>query len=92
MLPLQQLCRPACLDCLPSQDDAARDVALWHLAYVLPQIFATPLAGALLDTFQVIGDDQGIDCLGYTVIWALAAVYFVLGAIFIGPYFVSKIR
>ena len=68
------------LDVLPSKDDVARDVSLWHLALVLPQIFATPVAGLLLDAFQDIGNSNGIECLGYTVIWAVAAVYFCLGS------------
>ena len=72
------------MDVLPSKDDVARDVALWHLALVLPQIFATPLAGVLLDAFQGVGAEKGIECLGYTVIWVVAALYFCLGSVFIG--------
>lgn len=71
------------MDVLPSRHDVARDVALWHLSLVLPQIFATPLAGLLLDAFEAVGDDAGIVCLGYTVIWIIAAVYFCLGSAFI---------
>ena len=67
------------LDTSPSKDDVARDIALWHLALVLPQIFASPFAGLLLDTFQEVGHNAGIECLGYTVIWSIAAVYFALG-------------
>jgi MFS family permease len=72
------------MDVLPSKDDVARDVSLWHLALVLPQIFATPVAGLMLDRFEEIGDAHAIHCLGYMVIWGIAAVYFSLGSGFIG--------
>ncbi|TPX64233.1 hypothetical protein SpCBS45565_g06057 [Spizellomyces sp. 'palustris'] len=33
------------IDVLPNEQDAAKDMSLWHSALVLPQIVATPVAG-----------------------------------------------
>jgi len=70
-------------DVLPSIDDYAKDMGVWHVAMVLPQVIATPIAGFLLDKFQVIGAAQNIANLGYTVIFLLAVVYFILGTVFV---------
>ncbi len=70
-------------DVLPSIDDYAKDMGVWHVAMVLPQVIATPIAGFLLDKFQVIGKAQSIDNLGYVVIFLLAVVYFILGTVFV---------
>jgi len=70
-------------DVLPSMDDYAKDMGVWHVALVLPQVIATPIAGSLLDNFQRIGHAQNIPNLGYTVIFALAVVYFFLGTVFV---------
>ena len=39
-------------DVLPSIDDYAKDMGVWHVAMVFPQVIATPIAGFLLDNFQ----------------------------------------
>ena len=70
-------------DVLPSIDDYAKDMGVWHVAMVLPQVIATPIAGFLLDKFQVVGKEQNIANLGYTVIFLLAVVYFALGTVFV---------
>jgi MFS family permease len=74
-------------DVLPDMDDAAKDMGIWHMALTVPQLVATPVAGLLLDTFQRIGRQSGRPTLGYTVIFALAMVYFSLGTLF-----VSKVK
>jgi len=56
---------------------------VWHVAMVLPQVIATPIAGFLLDNFQRVGKAQSIPNLGYTVIFLVAVVYFVLGTVFV---------
>jgi len=71
------------MDVLPSKHDYARDMAVWNSALILPQVLATPLAGILLDSFQLLGKQNGIECLGYMVIFAVAATYFFLGTVFI---------
>lgn len=70
-------------DVLPSMDDYAKDMGVWHVAMVLPQVVATPIAGFLLDNFQRVGKAQNLPTLGYTVIFLLAVVYFVLGTVFV---------
>ena len=70
-------------DILPSMDDYAKDMGVWHVAMVLPQVIATPIAGFLLDNFQRVGKAQSIPNLGYTVIFLVAVVYFVLGTVFV---------
>jgi MFS family permease len=74
-------------DVLPSMDDAAKDMGLWHMALTIPQFLATPVAGRLLDTFQGVGKATGRPTLGYTVIFGLAIVYF-----FLGTFFVRKVK
>jgi MFS family permease len=70
-------------DVLPNLDDAAKDMGIWHISLTLPQLIATPLAGVLLDTFQAYGRAHGQPALGYTVIFWLAVVYFLLGTVFV---------
>lgn len=70
-------------DVLPDKNDAAKDMGIWHMALTVPQLIATPLAGWLLDTFQVVGKRNGQPTLGYTVIFSIAVVYFLLGTVFV---------
>ncbi len=70
-------------DVLPSMDDYAKDMGVWHVAMVLPQVIATPIAGFLLDNFQRVGTAQNIPNLGYTVIFLVAVVYFIFGTVFV---------
>jgi Na+/melibiose symporter-like transporter len=70
-------------DVLPSADDYARDMGVWHVALTFPQVIATPVAGVLLDNFQNLGRQTGLPTLGYSVIMALAVAYFALGTIFV---------
>lgn len=75
-------------DVLPSED-YAKDMGVWHVAQVLPQMIATPVAGFFLDAFQRIGRQPTVNqpTLGYTVIFLMSIVYF-----FFGTVFVSRIR
>jgi MFS family permease len=77
-------------DVLPSMDDYAKDMGVWHVAMVLPQVIATPVAGYLLDNFQRVGAAQNIPNLGYTVIFVIAVIYFVLGTVFVKQ--IKKVR
>jgi MFS family permease len=70
-------------DVLPSQEDYAKDMGVWHVAMTFPQVIATPIAGFMLDNFQVVGAARGLPHLGYTVIFTLAAVYFVFGTVLV---------
>jgi MFS family permease len=77
-------------DVLPSMDDYAKDMGVWHVAMVLPQVIATPIAGFLLDNFQRVGKVQNIPNLGYTVIFMVAVVYFIFGTVFVKQ--IKKVR
>jgi MFS family permease len=70
-------------DVLPSMDDYAKDMGVWHVSQVFPQVIATPIAGFLLDDFQLAGKANGMPTLGYTVIFSVAVLYFVLGTVFV---------
>jgi MFS family permease len=70
-------------DVLPSEEDFAKDMGIWHIAMMVPQVLFLPLAGFLLDTFQSVGQAAGIAHLGYTVIFSMACVLFMLGTVFI---------
>ncbi len=70
-------------DVLPSEDDYAKDMGVWHVASTLPQMLAGVIAGSLLDNFQKVGHAHHLPTLGYTVIFLLAFGYFVLGTVLI---------
>ncbi len=77
-------------DVLPSDADHAKDMGVWHVADTFPQVIATPIAGLLLDRFQVVGQTVNQPTLGYTVIFSLAVVYFVLGTVLVRK--IRKVR
>ncbi|HEY3416158.1 MAG TPA: MFS transporter [Armatimonadota bacterium] len=70
-------------DVLPSKEDHAKDMGVWHIALTLPQVLAVPIAGLLLDHFQKIGQQHGLPTLGYRVIFLLAFLYFVVGTVLV---------
>ncbi|CAG2244177.1 unnamed protein product [Mytilus edulis] len=68
------------MDVLPDEKDKAKDIAVWHQALVLPNAIATPTGGIILDYFE------SVDCtigLGYIILFAVTAFYFLLSAIFV---------
>ncbi|MBI3660046.1 MFS transporter [Candidatus Acetothermia bacterium] len=58
-------------DVLPSKKDFAKDMGVWHIAMMIPQVIFFPIEGFLLDV------------MGYQVIFAIACLFFVLGTVFI---------
>ena len=62
-------------DVLPNPEEFAKDMGLWSLSLVLPQVLAAPLSGAVLDFFTRLS----LQSLGYSCIFLLAAGYFLLG-------------
>ena len=66
-------------DVLPSADDYAKDMGIWHIATVLPQVVAVPVAGPILDVFNRLGPAWGYSSLGYTVIFSMSMAYVVVG-------------
>jgi MFS family permease len=67
-------------DVLPSKDEFAKDMGIWSLALVMPQMFAAPIAGYLLDHFQSVAPDWN---LGYTVIFMVSVGYFAAGTYYV---------
>jgi MFS family permease len=76
-------------DVLPSKKDAAKEMAVWHIAMTLPQSLAAPIAGIIIARFGMTVahvDDKDIyhyTQMGYGVTFALCAVLFGLGAFFL---------
>jgi len=66
------------IDVLPNRQSAAKDLGIWAIANTLPQVLAPIVAGPILDAFN-----RRAANLGYTVVFAGAIVYVVLGSIFV---------
>lgn len=66
------------IDVLPQGGSAAKDMGIWHVSLVLPQMLAPALTGVTLAAFK------GTSLLtGYTVVFVLTALWFVLGTVFV---------
>jgi MFS family permease len=74
-------------DVLPSADDYAKDMGIWHIATVLPRVVAVPVAGPVLDVFNRLGPAWGYPSLGYTVIFSMSMAY-----VMVGTALVSRIK
>ncbi|HYN87027.1 MAG TPA: MFS transporter [Ardenticatenaceae bacterium] len=66
------------VDVLPGGEDAAKDMGIWHVALVLPQILAPAISGLTLNALK-----EHSLLLGYTVVFALAAFWFLLGTVLV---------
>jgi MFS family permease len=67
-------------DVLPDRDNAAaKDMALFHVSFTLPQVFGPAVAGQLL---LHLNDIYGHN-LGYRIVFATASVWFVLSLVFV---------
>ena len=73
-------------DVLPSQNDAAKEMAVWHIAMTLPQSIAAPIAGILITRFGMTETVvEGVKVphytvAGYSAVFVLCSVSFALGA------------
>ena len=70
------------VDVLPPGEDAAKDMGLWHVALVLPQVLAPALSGAILGALKPVSLLGG-----YAAVFTVSALWCVLGTVF-----VSRIR
>ncbi|MFN3729408.1 MAG: MFS transporter [Fimbriimonadaceae bacterium] len=74
-------------DVLPDKREAAKQLAVWHIAMTLPQSLASPIAGlalgaAYVQTIVVDGERTPVyGLMGYYALFGLCAIYFVLGGI-----------
>jgi MFS family permease len=66
------------IDVLPKGEAAAKDMGIWHVSMVLPQVLAPAITGFTLTAFRPMGL-----LLGYTVVFVLTALWFVLGTVFV---------
>ncbi|MBI4365176.1 MAG: MFS transporter [Candidatus Latescibacteria bacterium] len=66
------------VDVLPKSGAAAKDMGIWHVSLVLPQMIAPLLTGVTLSAFK-----GASLLLGYTVVFALTAAWFILGTVFV---------
>ena len=64
-------------DAMPSASSYARDMGIWHVAFVAPQMTSAP-QGALLDWGNARGGNQG-----YTLVFSIAAAFFLLGVLLV---------
>lgn len=67
------------VDTLPGGEDAAKDMGIWHVALVLPQVLAPVISGFVLSHFK----SHGQLLLGYTLVFGIAAMWFLLGTVFV---------
>jgi Na+/melibiose symporter-like transporter len=68
------------LSVLPARDAAGKDMGVWHVSMVLPQIIGPAATGWLIS-----GAKQAVSLsFGYTVAFGLAALWFVLAAVLVG--------
>lgn len=76
-------------DVLPNKADAGKDMAVWHIAMVLPQSVAAPVAGIVLSAFGTKEALVGKDLVaqyqpgGYFALFGFAALMLGLGAFFL---------
>ncbi|HUI87231.1 MAG TPA: MFS transporter [Anaerolineales bacterium] len=76
-------------DVLPSEDDYAKDMGVWHVAFTLPQL-AVFITGFVLDGLQSVGRAHGNPNLPYMVIFAFAVICFILGTVLVRR--IKKVR
>ncbi|WP_456829268.1 MFS transporter [Deinococcus sp. UYEF24] len=69
-------------DAMPSPATYARDMGLWHVAFVAPQLSSAP-QGFLLDWGNARGLASGVPHLGYFIVFGIAAACFVLGVLLV---------
>jgi MFS family permease len=69
-------------DVLPNKADVGKDMAVWHIAMVMPQSLAPFLAGFMLNRFPSthVGEVVHYSVQGYVIIFVLAAAFLGLGA------------
>ena len=67
------------VDVLPAGDDSAKDMGIWHVAFVLPQVIAPLVTGLTLSAFK----QQGLLMAGYTTVFVMTAIWFVLATVFV---------
>ncbi|MFN8511832.1 MAG: MFS transporter [Chloroflexia bacterium] len=65
-------------DVLPDDQEYGRDMGIWAIAGILPQIFGIVLGGITLAFFKTFPNH-----LGYTILFVFTLVWFILGTVLI---------
>lgn len=65
-------------DVLPDEAESGRDMGIWAIAGILPQIFGIVLGGVTLAFFKSFPNH-----LGYTMLFVLTLVWFILGTVLV---------
>jgi len=68
------------LDVLPQGANIAKDMGIWHIAVVFPQVISPLITGIVLDHLKQISIRTG-----YTVACSMSAVWFILATVFVYP-------
>ncbi|MBS1704277.1 MAG: MFS transporter [Armatimonadetes bacterium] len=80
-------------DVLPSKDDAAKDMAVWHISMTLPQAMAAYPAGLLVKSFGVHILNVGGEMVNSYTVKGYAAVFVVSAfALALGAYLLRNVR
>jgi len=61
---------------LPSRDTAGKDMGIWHICMVLPQILAPGISGWLISGIKMESSER----LAYITAFGIAAFWFILAA------------
>jgi MFS family permease len=67
------------LKVLPAGQDAGKDMGIWHISMVLPQILGPAATGWLITAIKTAGSAR----LAYAVAFAIAAMWFTLAALLV---------
>ncbi|MEZ0327384.1 MAG: MFS transporter, partial [Fimbriimonas sp.] len=74
-------------DVLPTKTNAAKEMAIWHVAMTLPQSIAAPIATIIIESFGKTASKVEAEEIvhyttaGYGAVFLLAAACFALGAV-----------
>jgi len=68
------------LDVLPPNANIAKDLGIWHITFVLPQVISPLISGLILDAMK----PHSLK-LGYILVFATAFLYLVGATVFIYP-------
>lgn len=68
------------LDALPEGADVAKDMGIWHIAFVLPQVIAPIITGQLLNHLKQVSYQ-----FAYTIVFTVACFWFIIATLFVLP-------
>jgi len=61
---------------LPRPEDAGKDMGIWHISFVLPQMIAPAIGGVTIDALKT-----GSYTVAYAVVFVMAALWFAAGTV-----------